>query len=293
MDQEHHEQFPLDVEDERVFKTKAWIPSRRFFKTESRRGIKGHWLFMGFCVLLTGIIAVTLVHHSLWMSRELKTTQEYVRTLNISLTSNMAANRNGLQEKEEFAKLISHQQTSKENDFRQKFETFELLVRNSSTEEKDHYMKLHTELQALEEKVFEHLKQVRSSLDVLTTEIKILSRKEGSREGSAEPTADCPLNWQKFQKSCYYVSLIQKSWNDSRAFCFDMQSDLVVINNKRENDFIKQNNLMGAFWMGLAETDKDNWKWVDGTDYQTNFKLWDEGQPDNWKGHRLLGGSWL
>ncbi|ELW63626.1 Asialoglycoprotein receptor 2 [Tupaia chinensis] len=38
-------------------------------------------------------------------------------------------------------------------------------------------------------------------------------------------------------------------------------------------------------------TDSDgSWKWVDGTDYEHNYKNWAVTQPDNWHGHEL-GGS--
>nr|XP_008510017.1 PREDICTED: C-type lectin domain family 10 member A-like [Equus przewalskii] len=42
--------------------------------------------------------------------------------------------------------------------------------------------------------------------------------------------------------------------------------------------------------MGLSDP-TGVWKWVDGTDYKTNFQNWSPGQPDDWDGHGLGPGE--
>ncbi|EDM04975.1 asialoglycoprotein receptor 2, isoform CRA_a [Rattus norvegicus] len=64
---------------------------------------------------------------------------------------------------------------------------------------------------------------------------------------------------------------------------------LVVINSREEQEFVVKHR--GAFHIWIGLTDKDgSWKWVDGTEYRSNFKNWAFTQPDNWQGHEE-GGS--
>uniref|UniRef100_A0A3P9KUY7 C-type lectin domain-containing protein n=1 Tax=Oryzias latipes TaxID=8090 RepID=A0A3P9KUY7_ORYLA len=44
----------------------------------------------------------------------------------------------------------------------------------------------------------------------------------------------CPEGWRRFGSSCYYKSTEERDWHDSRDFCLDEGSDLVVVNSKEE-----------------------------------------------------------
>uniref|UniRef100_A0A3B3HWN6 C-type lectin domain-containing protein n=1 Tax=Oryzias latipes TaxID=8090 RepID=A0A3B3HWN6_ORYLA len=44
----------------------------------------------------------------------------------------------------------------------------------------------------------------------------------------------CPDSWMRFGCSCYYKSTEKKTWNESRDFCQENGSDLVVVNSKEE-----------------------------------------------------------
>ncbi|XP_039602989.1 C-type lectin domain family 10 member A-like isoform X2 [Polypterus senegalus] len=233
---------------------------------DSRLGKISLYFLMGICVLLFGTV-ITLVHHSLWMSRELKKTQEGIRTLNISETSNEI-------DHDDIKQTLAAVQTA-------------LLNLSQSLQTEDTSRKL--QLQTLQNSVgqgSETLKLVKVSVDVLATQFLQKATKNDSKE------VQCPLNWQKFQTSCYYFSLAQKCWKDSRELCLYMNSDLVVINSQSENDFIKGKHNNDIFWIGLTdETITNTWEWVDGTDYESNFKSWSPGQPDNWTGHGMKGGE--
>ncbi|XP_028654152.1 C-type lectin domain family 10 member A-like isoform X2 [Erpetoichthys calabaricus] len=272
---------------------------------DSRLGKISLCLLMGICVLLFGIV-ITLVQHSLWMNRELKKTQEGIRTLNMSLYSSES------EKSKEIALLIGQELKKTQEDIR----TLNISLYSNQTnvpKETDHddikqtlaavqtailnlSQSLQTEdtsrklqLQTLQNSVgqgSETLKLVKVSVDVLATQFRQQATKNDSKE------EQCPLNWQKFQTSCYYFSLVPKSWKDSQELCLYMNSDLVVINSQSENDFITGKHNNDIFWIGLTdETITNTWEWVDGTDYESNFKSWRPGQPDNWTGHGMKGGE--
>ncbi|XP_045903625.1 CD209 antigen-like [Micropterus dolomieu] len=92
---------------------------------------------------------------------------------------------------------------------------------------------------------------------------------------------DCDqLGWVYFNRSFYYISLLKKSWQDSRDDCLQRGADLVIINSKEEQNFTSQ--FKRLTWIGLTNKVKEvTWKWVDGTSPTTSF--WAKGQPGGGK----------
>uniref|UniRef100_A0A8C7XDG4 Uncharacterized protein n=1 Tax=Oryzias sinensis TaxID=183150 RepID=A0A8C7XDG4_9TELE len=54
----------------------------------------------------------------------------------------------------------------------------------------------------------------------------------------------CPKDWIQFQESCYFFYNLDsyKAWNESRQFCENMKSDLVVISSLEEQVCYKMLN---------------------------------------------------
>ncbi|XP_018430610.1 PREDICTED: asialoglycoprotein receptor 1-like [Nanorana parkeri] len=100
----------------------------------------------------------------------------------------------------------------------------------------------------------------------------------------------CPSGWSTFQSSCYFAPFAGKSWSASKKFCEDKDSHLVVINTEEEQDFVFSIMKGKYTWIGLTDVSGD-WKWVDGTDYNSAPKNWIPGQPDEYYGHGLGGGE--
>ncbi|XP_037545997.1 C-type lectin domain family 4 member M [Nematolebias whitei] len=112
----------------------------------------------------------------------------------------------------------------------------------------------------------------------------------------------CPAGWRKFQYSCYYTSLIKKTWNLSREDCQTKGADLAIITSQEEMNFI--NRLYSSdkeVWIGLTDGGVEGqWKWVDGN--PLNLTFWAKGQPNSHQGrnqdcaefwHRATGnGDW-
>uniref|UniRef100_A0A669CAH5 C-type lectin domain-containing protein n=1 Tax=Oreochromis niloticus TaxID=8128 RepID=A0A669CAH5_ORENI len=72
----------------------------------------------------------------------------------------------------------------------------------------------------------------------------------------------CPDRWTRFGSSCYFKSTERKTWSDSRRDCQDKGADLVMINSKEEQEFIR--NMRGGSWIGLTGWNYE-WEWVDGS----------------------------
>ncbi|XP_049717121.1 asialoglycoprotein receptor 1-like isoform X6 [Elephas maximus indicus] len=128
-----------------------------------------------------------------------------------------------------------------------------------------------------------HLKQFPVDLRILECHITFF-------QSNGRGTKCCPVNWMEHDGSCYWFSRSGKTWSEADKYCQLEDAHLVVINSKEEQNFVQ--DYIGSFesWIGLNDPE-GVWKWVDGTDYDTNFKNWDENQPDDWDGHGLGGGE--
>ncbi|KAA8590709.1 hypothetical protein FQN60_014643 [Etheostoma spectabile] len=83
--------------------------------------------------------------------------------------------------------------------------------------------------------------------------------------------------WEYFSGSFYYISSIEKTWKGSRDDCIQKGADLVIINSKIEEDFIRKSQKI--VWIGLTDSETEGtWKWVDGT--PLNESYWASEEPN-------------
>ncbi|XP_067290006.1 C-type lectin domain family 4 member F-like isoform X2 [Pseudorasbora parva] len=72
--------------------------------------------------------------------------------------------------------------------------------------------------------------------------------------------------WIHYKFSLYIISSEKKSWTESRRYCTERGADLIIINNKEEQDFVKNISDVTSVWIGLTDSDVEGrWKWVDGS----------------------------
>ncbi|XP_068937128.1 C-type lectin domain family 4 member E [Petaurus breviceps papuanus] len=104
-----------------------------------------------------------------------------------------------------------------------------------------------------------------------------------STEASGIINTCCPLNWKKFQSSCYFFSNDTMTWIASMRNCEEMGGILAVINTEEEQHFLFQAKPSGReFYIGLTDQVFDGeWQWVDGTPFNENLSFWDVGEPNN------------
>ncbi|XP_067828972.1 CD209 antigen-like protein C isoform X2 [Heptranchias perlo] len=91
----------------------------------------------------------------------------------------------------------------------------------------------------------------------------------------------CPDQWSRFEQNCYYFSSSETTWDEAQKSCTSMDANLLVINSAEEQVYL-QGNLNDNHWIGLSDSvEEGNWSWVDGTDYASNVKFWESGQPNS------------
>ncbi|KAK9968252.1 hypothetical protein ABG768_002586 [Culter alburnus] len=82
--------------------------------------------------------------------------------------------------------------------------------------------------------------------------------------------------WLYYKFSFYFISNVKRSWTESRKYCTERGADLIIINNREEQEFANKISSHTEFWIGLNEEDK--WKWVDGTNMISGF--WGSREPN-------------
>uniref|UniRef100_A0A8C1C1L1 C-type lectin domain-containing protein n=1 Tax=Cyprinus carpio carpio TaxID=630221 RepID=A0A8C1C1L1_CYPCA len=87
----------------------------------------------------------------------------------------------------------------------------------------------------------------------------------------------------EMDQSClYYFSSERKSWTESRKYCRETGADLIIINNREEQELLRKWFDNKRVWIGLTDSDEEGkWKWVDGSTLTSGF--WMFGEPS---GHR-------
>nr|XP_033496888.1 C-type lectin domain family 4 member G-like [Epinephelus lanceolatus] len=94
--------------------------------------------------------------------------------------------------------------------------------------------------------------------------------------------AACPVGWIHRQPSCYAINDREwKTWEEAQENCRGKGSELAVVYNQQERNFISDYsfNSFGpdGYWIGLRAVD-GRWKWVDGS-YMT-YSSWIEAPTE-------------
>ncbi|XP_055754559.1 C-type lectin domain family 4 member M-like [Salvelinus fontinalis] len=100
----------------------------------------------------------------------------------------------------------------------------------------------------------------------------------------------CPDGWRKFDCSCYFLSSESKTWEESRQDCLKRGGDLVIIQRREEQDYIKTFEVTS--WIGLTDEHSEGlWTWVDNTQL-TTAEYWHPGEPNGGRDENC-GMFWL
>ncbi|XP_072104393.1 uncharacterized protein [Mobula birostris] len=113
------------------------------------------------------------------------------------------------------------------------------------------------------------------------TETSIASVKNELSQWKSNYLLRCPTGWTRFRESCYQFSSSENIWVEAQRQCASVDAHLVVINNANEQDFLTT-TYRTRHWIGLSDAASEgDWRWVDGTDYYSSSRYWDEGEPNN------------
>ncbi|XP_076874539.1 CD209 antigen-like protein C [Brachyhypopomus gauderio] len=112
---------------------------------------------------------------------------------------------------------------------------------------------------------------------------QLKKEREGLQRRLSEMGEACRQGWRYFNSSMYYISTEKKNWNESRQDCRERGADLVIINSRQEQEFIRQTLGSIYAWIGLTDVETEGtWKWVDGTGLTTGY--WDTKEPNSFAG---------
>ncbi|XP_075409470.1 killer cell lectin-like receptor subfamily F member 1 [Tenrec ecaudatus] len=84
---------------------------------------------------------------------------------------------------------------------------------------------------------------------------------------ATRPTDFCSAEWVKYQEKYYWFSNELKNWSNSYKHCLGKKSQLLIIQDQLEMDFIQKYMMQPNYvWIGLhITTPKKSWTWVDGS----------------------------
>ncbi|XP_034613680.1 killer cell lectin-like receptor subfamily B member 1B allele C [Trachemys scripta elegans] len=77
----------------------------------------------------------------------------------------------------------------------------------------------------------------------------------------------CPTDWRLHGDKCYWVSRGGEMWSESRTDCSARGSQLLVIQDPKELEFLKDlTQGSHLFWIGLSVSSPEKaWTWLDGS----------------------------
>ncbi|XP_030042876.1 killer cell lectin-like receptor subfamily B member 1B allele B [Microcaecilia unicolor] len=86
--------------------------------------------------------------------------------------------------------------------------------------------------------------------------------------GEGSGAKPCPQDWLLHRGNCYYFSKEERNWSSSREDCEEKGSNLLVIRDQEERDFIQDKTQNMHHWIGLyILSPRNSWTWVDGSPF--------------------------
>ncbi|XP_056227527.1 C-type lectin domain family 4 member F-like [Seriola aureovittata] len=139
------------------------------------------------------------------------------------------------------------------------------------TEERDELKRINFDTEASRKNLTEQRDELERKLNISDSQCHSLT------EESDKLKKRLKNGWLYFSGSFYYISSNEKTWQESRKDCIQKGADLTIINNREEQNFIRQ--FKKYLWIGLTDIETEGkWKWVDGTPLTRSF--WDSKEPN-------------
>uniref|UniRef100_A0A8D0GEV5 C-type lectin domain-containing protein n=1 Tax=Sphenodon punctatus TaxID=8508 RepID=A0A8D0GEV5_SPHPU len=78
--------------------------------------------------------------------------------------------------------------------------------------------------------------------------------------------------WKRHQGKFYLFSEAKENWSNSRTVCDSLGSDLVIINDKKQLEFLHNKTKNADYFIGLTYTEPQRkWLWIDDTETKSNL----------------------
>lgn len=98
----------------------------------------------------------------------------------------------------------------------------------------------------------------------------------------SSPDTCCPVGWILNERSCFYISVDERSWEESQSHCKSLSSNLAKMTDilysygryfhayYPGSKALTHRNSLESYWIGLRYQN-NFWKWTDGTRYTAFF----------------------
>ncbi|XP_053494774.1 C-type lectin domain family 6 member A-like [Ictalurus furcatus] len=153
-----------------------------------------------------------------------------------------------------------------------------------------------TELKSHLDQVQEHYKTTLKQLDSLKENEGLCGALKGKYQrihehliahNGSEDCGICEEGWKALGLKCYYFSTEKLNWTQSRDYCAENGSHLVIITSQTEQDFVSS-QIRETHWIGLNDLETEgDWTWVNNQPLnETGVMFWyskSPKQPDNWE----------
>ncbi|XP_014882573.1 C-type lectin domain family 4 member G-like [Poecilia latipinna] len=103
------------------------------------------------------------------------------------------------------------------------------------------------------------------------------------KNNSGRNCTSCQKGWNDHMSSCYaynYQPPNQRTWEEAREDCRRKNSDLTVVSNQTEKDYVSSisngSSGINGYWIGLRAVG-GKWKWIDGSNLTD--QTWTQQQP--------------
>ncbi|XP_029435051.1 C-type lectin domain family 2 member L-like [Rhinatrema bivittatum] len=92
------------------------------------------------------------------------------------------------------------------------------------------------------------------------------------------PAEPCPEDWIYYQRRCYFFSENEADWARSEDFCSSQGACLILIDDKKEMNFITTQMWAPSVWIGLHKNEREI-QWLNGSAFNNQlFELHGKGE---------------
>ncbi|XP_047554706.1 B-cell differentiation antigen CD72 isoform X3 [Lutra lutra] len=218
------------------------------------------YLFLGLLLtsLLLGVAAICLGVRYLQVSQQLQQTNRLLETTNSSLRQQLHLTMTQLGKKEEDLQGSRREAAQSQEALQEKQRVCQ------ATQE---------QLQACQSEM-EKTKEDLQSKEVqrMTLEQRLSRMRDTLKPLFTCPLEDscCPMGWILNERSCFYISYMERSWEESQNYCQSLSSDLAmfsdipysVMNHNSARKMLMQISPPGSFWVNHSFAKR--WQQVDG-----------------------------
>ncbi|XP_047460691.1 C-type lectin domain family 4 member G-like isoform X2 [Mugil cephalus] len=235
----------------------------------NRRGFRAFEVMLGVMYLLI-LAGVVIRYISVTLEKD-------------QLKNKVSANKSQLQDEVKSLNTETHElktNNSQLQDEVKRLNTETHVLRANNSELQDEVKRLNTETHVLKtynSQLQDEVKRLNKETHELKTNNSQL-QDEMKKLNDATEGKLCPEEWKRLGSSCYFKFTGEKTWDESRTDCQSKGADLVTINNKEEQEFVRSLSMNEESWIGLQNTwTSQGWKWVDGSPLTVTF--WASGEP--------------